>query len=177
MDSRSPETPSTKARANWLIPLRGTVWLWAEYPHRKTHGWKSRTLKPPRKRTHASPHLAVVQLTELLDDPLLQDQSLPQLLPVVFHRHLPLLPLHRVVPGDGDRRADASDAGRGLKKHPAARGGQRSTRLGADGGHGCFFGGETALAAEVCECEWVGLTECVVVVHTTKRRMEECRSF
>lgn len=84
--------------------------------------------------TSVKTHLAVVQLAELLNDPLLQDESFPQLFPVVLDRHLALLLLHRVVPGDG-AGPNATHSGRSLEEDAAAGGGQRGTGLGAGGRH------------------------------------------
>lgn len=81
-------------------------------------------------------HLAVIQLAELLDDPLLQDQSLPQLLPVVLDGHFALFPLDRVVPGgDGAGPLHAANSGRTLEEDAAADGWQRGAGLGAGGRH------------------------------------------
>lgn len=94
-------------------------------------------------RCAPSTHLAVVQLAELLDDPLLQDESLSQLLPVVLDRHLALFLLHRVVGGGDGARAHAAHAGRGLEEHAAASGGQRGACLSAGGRH-CGMCGATS---------------------------------
>lgn len=55
-------------------------------------------------------YLTVVELRELVDDPLLQVQSLPQLLAVVFDGDAPLLPNRRLRLLGG--------AGRRLEVHP-----------------------------------------------------------
>lgn len=81
-------------------------------------------------------HLTVIQLAELLDDPLLQHQSFPQLLSVVLHRHFALFLLHRIVPGaDGAGGPHTAHTGRRLEENAAAGGGQRGTGLGAGGRH------------------------------------------
>ncbi|XP_061756688.1 iodotyrosine deiodinase isoform X2 [Nerophis ophidion] len=82
-------------------------------------------------------HLAVVQVAELLDDPLLQNQPLSQLLAVVLDGDFAVLLLHRVDVGRRaqGRRAHAAHPGRGLEEDAAAGGGQWGARLGAGGRH------------------------------------------
>ncbi len=77
-------------------------------------------------------YLAVVELAQLFNDPLLQYESLPQLFSVVLHRHFALFLLHRVI---ALHRSGAGAAHAGLKEHPAR--GRRQLRggLGAGGGH------------------------------------------
>ena len=80
-------------------------------------------------------HLTVIQLAELLDDPLLQDESFPQLFPVVLDRHFALFLLHRVVAGDGSGANAADNSGRALEEDAAGGAGQRGASLGAGGRH------------------------------------------
>ena len=97
------------------------------------------TSRPPPASLHplskVSTHLAVVQLAELLDDPLLQHESFPQLFPVVLDRHFALSLLHRVVPGGDGAGPHAAHTGRRLEEDAAAGGRQRGAGLGAGGRH------------------------------------------
>lgn len=97
------------------------------------------TSRPPPASLHllykVSTHLAVVQLAELLDDPLLQHESFPQLFPVVLDRHFALSLLHRVVPGGDGAGPHAAHTGRRLEEDAAAGGRQRGAGLCAGGRH------------------------------------------
>lgn len=86
-------------------------------------------------KVQISTHLAVVQLAQLLDDPLLQHQPLPQLFPVILHSHFALLLLDRVLPGGDGSGPHATHPGRSLEEDAAAGGRQRGAGLGAGGRH------------------------------------------
>lgn len=106
-----------------------------------------------------STYLTVIQHAELLDDPLLQDKSFPQLFPVVLHGHFALLLLDRVFPIDGSG-PHAAHSGRTLEENAAAGGGQRGTGFGAGGRHSemcrsvikemCGWKGRTAVPSGDC---------------------------
>lgn len=90
-------------------------------------------------------YLAVVQLAQLLDDPLFQHESLPQLFPVVLHRDFALLLLHRVV-SRHRAVAHAAHTGCRLKEYTARGRGDRRGRLGTGGGHGAEVASERTAA-------------------------------
>lgn len=102
------------------------------------------SLQPdPRVPARGGTHLAVVEASELLQDPLLQVEALPQLLAVVLDRDLPLAPHGAVVVRAP--RALAGSTGRALEvdagpwaatARPGSRGGQRRAPRGAAVRHG-----------------------------------------
>lgn len=95
--------------------------------------WEPEARDPPGRL--AREYLAAVELPQLLHDPLLQHQALPQLLTVVFHRHFALLvpPLLLHLPGRGGRgpRRRRALPGGALEKDPTAAAASPAGRLTA----------------------------------------------
>lgn len=116
--------------------------------------WAPRAREAPHPPEPVPRYLAAVQLSQLLHDPLLQHQPLPELLAIVFHCHfsllmaplLLLLLLHRpggssrghgrrVLPGGARASARARAAARAapgaLEEHPRAAAAGPTGRLAA----------------------------------------------